>query len=193
MNYCCRRGEQILGMSEGRGRSTEERLKYVYLEVPVREARYPRVELIGKRHDHRKPLQPPIELVHHVQVLYLLRAGGRDGDSSNKKGNTLTEKCSKVLTLKVLTNILTPLIRLLTPSTAYNGSNLSTERGVFDHDDSRTQIEVQMEDQEMLSPLMARVGKGGWSYLFSLLAQVCPPNQTRVARSASQTAAFGRW
>lgn len=40
----------------------------------MREARYPRVELAGKRHNHRQPLQPPIELVHHIQVLYLLQA-----------------------------------------------------------------------------------------------------------------------
>lgn len=39
----------------------------------MREVRHPRIELVGERHNHRQPLQTPIELVHHVQVLYLLQ------------------------------------------------------------------------------------------------------------------------
>lgn len=45
-----------------------------HLEVFVREVRHPRVELVGERHNHRQSLQPPIELKHHVQILYLLQA-----------------------------------------------------------------------------------------------------------------------
>lgn len=42
------------------------------LKVLMGEVGHARVEVVSERHHHRQSLKAPIELVHHVEIFYLL-------------------------------------------------------------------------------------------------------------------------